>query len=521
VAPEIPADVRPQELDRSVRDELRSLTRPLADTVAGHLVAAGRLIEEDPPAALAHALAARQLASRISAVREAVGVAAYHAGDWRTAIAELRTYHRMTGRFTHLAVLADCERALGRPERAIDLFRSAPLRSLEPPEAVELLIVVAGARADLGQHEAAVAMLQVPELTGSGWWVPRLRYAYADALLAAGRPQQAREWFARTLDADEDGETDAADRMLELDGVVVAEAPDVSDPDVSDRDVSEPGIHEPDPTGQPAGRLVDPYDLVVLDLDGVVYLGDQPVPGAAETIAQLRRDGPAVVFATNNASRSPDEVASLLAGLGVPATAAEVYTAAAAAADELARLLEPGAAVLVVGTEALEAEVRRAGLRPVRQAHERPAAVVQGYGPRVGWVDLAEACVAIRAGARWVVTNTDATLPTERGPLPGNGALVAALRTALDRDPDLVAGKPEPGFFRSVVARAGARRALVVGDRLDTDVDGARRAGLDSLLVFTGVDREPDVAARPPGSRPTHLGADLGVLLAPRGSALA
>ncbi|MEU7620028.1 Replicase polyprotein 1ab [Micromonospora rifamycinica] len=168
-------------------------------------------------------MAARRLAARISAVREAVGLAAYHAGEWQTAIAELRTYHRMTGLQSHLAVLADCERALGRPERAIDLFRGADSDKLDKAVAVELLIVAGGARGDLGQKDAAVAMLQVPELTAevAEPWTARLRYAYADALLAVGRREEAREWFARAADVDTDGETDAPERLLELDGVVI------------------------------------------------------------------------------------------------------------------------------------------------------------------------------------------------------------------------------------------------------------------------------------------------------------
>ncbi|WP_439709644.1 Replicase polyprotein 1ab [Micromonospora haikouensis] len=207
-----------------------SLAKPVADTVARHLVATGQLIDEDPAEALAHALAARRLASRISAVREAVGLAAYHAGEWQTALAELRTYHRMTGLQSHLAVLADCERALGRPERAIDLFRGADREKLDQAVAIELLIVAAGARGDLGQKDAAVAMLQVRELTNDEAepWAARLRYAYADALLAVGRREEAREWFSRAADIDAEGETDAAERLLELDGVLI-EGDDVDD----------------------------------------------------------------------------------------------------------------------------------------------------------------------------------------------------------------------------------------------------------------------------------------------------
>ncbi|WP_412736107.1 tetratricopeptide repeat protein [Krasilnikovia sp. MM14-A1259] len=231
--------------------------------MARHLVAAGQIIDEDSGLALQHAIAARRLASRIAAVREAVGLAAYAAGDWATAISELRTYHRMSGRQTHLAELADCERALGRPERAIDLYRGADRDALDKAGAIELLIVAAGARGDLGQHDAAVAMLQVRELTGDGDadWVPRLRYAYADALLAAGRRDEAREWFARAASVDEDGLTDAAERLLELDGVDFADEHEDDDEDAQDDD-ERPEADERDDEGEgPGGDLVfEPAD---------------------------------------------------------------------------------------------------------------------------------------------------------------------------------------------------------------------------------------------------------------------
>ena len=505
-------------------------------------MAAGRLVDEDPAAALAHALAARRLASRIGAVREAVGLAAYHAGDWQTAIAELRTYHRMSGRRTHMAVLADCERALGRPARALDIYRATPAEELAPGEAVELLIVAAGARADLGQHDAAAAMLQVPDLESEerAPWVARLRYAYADALLAAGRQPDAREWFAMAADVDDEGDTDAAERLLELDGVTMdftepeTAEPEVAEPEVAEPEVAEPETAEPDrdlveaqsvapveaaPAGEPAAAvepaLVDAYDLVILDLDGVVYLGEEPVPGAVEAIERLRRDGPPVVFVTNNASRGADDVAGLLTRLGVAATGDEVLTSAAVAADQLADRLAPGSTVLVVGSGALAAQVRRAGLHPVDSADDKPVAVVQGYAPQVGWAQLAEACLAIRAGASWVVTNADATLPSPRGALPGNGALAAALRTALGQEPDLVVGKPQPTLFTAAAQRAGSERPLVVGDRLDTDIEGAARAGMDSLLVLTGVSTAAQARTAAPDARPTYLGADLAALFAP------
>jgi glycerol-1-phosphatase len=255
--------------------------------------------------------------------------------------------------------------------------------------------------------------------------------------------------------------------------------------------------------------LVAGYDLVISDLDGVVYLGAEPVPGAVEAINRLRSGSYPVVYATNNAARRPDEVAALISGLGVPATADEVLTSPQAAAALLADRLPQGSRVLVVGTDALGTEVRGVGLAPVSSADGEPVAVVQGYGPRVGWPELAEACVAVRAGALWVATNADRTLPSARGPLPGNGALVAALATALGREPDEVVGKPAPALFQRAAQRRAARRPLVVGDRLDTDIEGATRAGMDSLLVLTGVSTAADLLAAPEHRRPTHVAEDL------------
>ncbi|MEV0157467.1 HAD-IIA family hydrolase [Micromonospora sp. NPDC050686] len=268
-------------------------------------------------------------------------------------------------------------------------------------------------------------------------------------------------------------------------------------------------------TGNAGERLVDGYALVVFDLDGVIYLIDRPIPGAVEAVRRLHAEGRGVAYATNNASRRSSEVAELLTGMGVPARAEEVLTSAAAAAELLRDRLPAGAPVLVVGAEALRAELRAAGLTPVSLADDAPAAVVQGYGPRVGWTELAEAAVAIRAGASWIATNTDRTLPSDRGPLPGNGSLVAALVTALRREPDVVVGKPEPALFATAARRAGSGRALVVGDRLDTDIEGARRAGLDSLLVLTGVSDVPELLAAPEERRPTYVALDLAGLFDP------
>jgi tetratricopeptide (TPR) repeat protein len=218
----LPDDVDPKDLDPAARKQLMSLSKDTADLVARHLVMAGRLMDEDAPQALAHARAARALAGRVGAVREANGLVAYLAGEWNEALSELRTARRLTGEPDHLPVMADCERALGRPERALVMAQDPQASGLDPAAKAELLIVAAGARRDLGQLDAAVVSLQVAALEGPVRpWTSRLRYAYADALLEAGREDDARQWFARAADADEEGLTDAEERLLELDGVVL------------------------------------------------------------------------------------------------------------------------------------------------------------------------------------------------------------------------------------------------------------------------------------------------------------
>ena len=272
-----PDDVDPRELDGATRAELNSLGG-IADAVARHLVATGQLLDDDPELALAHALAARRLASRVAAVREAVGLAAYRAGEWSTAIAELRAYHRMSGTQTHLAVLADCERALGRPERAVDLYRTADRTQLDQAASIELLIVAAGARGDLGQREAAASMLQVPELTADTReaWLARLRYAYAEALLSMGRVDEARTWFARTIEIDEDPLTDATERLLELDGVVLEVDDDESADDELDGDLDT----------QPAGPTDDTED----DDDEDEDTHDEETVADTEDLDPIERD---------------------------------------------------------------------------------------------------------------------------------------------------------------------------------------------------------------------------------------
>lgn len=251
--------------------------------------------------------------------------------------------------------------------------------------------------------------------------------------------------------------------------------------------------------------LVQQHDCLLLDLDGTVFRGHQPTPGAVDTLAAVEAR---VLYVTNNASRGAAQVAEHLRALGFAAAADDVVTSAQSAARLLAGQLPPGAKVLVVGTEALADEVRAVGLTPVRQMAEEPAAVVQGHSPSTGWPDLAEAALAIRNDALWVAANVDKTLPSERGLLPGNGSMVAALRTATDREPQ-VAGKPAPALMADALSRGAFRAPLVVGDRLDTDIAGARAADLPSLMVLCGVHTPADAIWAGADHRPDFLGDDL------------
>ena len=256
------------------------------------------------------------------------------------------------------------------------------------------------------------------------------------------------------------------------------------------------------------------YDVALLDLDGVVYIGGAAIPGAAEALSKAGAAGMRLAYVTNNASRTPAAVAALLSSLGVPAAAQDVVTSAQAAARLLAERLPAGSPVLVIGGTGLRMALRERGLRPVSTAADKPRAVVQGFAPDVSYSTLAEGGLAVRAGALFVASNADLTIPGRHGIAPGNGSLIQVIATATGVQP-LVAGKPEPPLHRESVLRTGATHPLVVGDRLDTDIEGAHRAGTDSLLVLTGVTRPADVVLAPPSQRPTYLAEDLAGLLEP------
>lgn len=260
-------------------------------------------------------------------------------------------------------------------------------------------------------------------------------------------------------------------------------------------------------------RAVTPLtgvDLILADLDGVIYRGADAIPFAVDSINRAH-ESIRVGYITNNASRTDASVAEHLTGLGLTVEASDVVTSPQAAMRLLADLVPDGSTILVVGGDGLTSEVEKSGYTVTRSADDSPAAVIQGFAPDVGWQQLAEAAFALQgenADRPWVATNTDWTIPQARGTAPGNGTLVSAVHTAIGRLP-VVAGKPETPMFTLAVERFGASKVLVVGDRLDTDILGAVRAGLDSALVLTGIDQPKQVLAADPTMRPRYILGDL------------
>jgi HAD superfamily hydrolase (TIGR01450 family) len=256
------------------------------------------------------------------------------------------------------------------------------------------------------------------------------------------------------------------------------------------------------------------YDLAMLDLDGVVYVGGEAVPGAPDHLAEVRRRGLHVAFITNNASRPPATVAAHLEELGVEASAEDVVTSSQAAARLLADRWGKDAVVACLGADGLVEALEAVGLRPVAvddEAADTAAAIVTGYAPDVRWSQVMRAAVRIRDGLPWVASNTDLTFPAAYGVAPGHGVQVEMLRRFSGVEP-VVAGKPARPLLDETVRRVGGSRPLMVGDRLDTDIEGAHNAEVDSLLVLTGVTGLDDLVAATPELRPTYLAADLGGL---------
>ncbi len=259
-------------------------------------------------------------------------------------------------------------------------------------------------------------------------------------------------------------------------------------------------------------RIFGKHDTLLLDLDGVVYEGENAIDNAVETIDKAQDLGLRVGYVTNNSSRKPETIANQLRAFGIELVSEDVISSAQSGVEILETMIDPGSKVLVVGGEGLRSRVADAGFQVVDNSDEAPAAVIQGFAPDVSWTNLAEASYAIQKGAKWVATNQDWTIPREKGLAPGNGTLVSAVHTAVGQLP-VVAGKPEPAIFETALRAFVSESAIYVGDRLDTDVSGANRAGLASGLVMTGVTTRKELLAAKADSRPDYILKDLSDLL--------
>jgi glycerol 3-phosphatase-2 len=264
-----------------------------------------------------------------------------------------------------------------------------------------------------------------------------------------------------------------------------------------------------------AEALSTAYDVAVLDLDGVVYVGPDAVPGASEALNAAQEGGMHLAFVTNNAARTPATVGEHLRRLGVDAHDEDVVTSAQASARLLADRLDEGSTVFLLGGEGLEEALRERGLRPVTEPEADVVAVAQGYGPEMPWKQVVQGAILVRTGLPWVVSNTDMTIPTATGIGPGNGTLVELVAQFSGREPE-VAGKPKRPLFEETLTRVGGSHPLVIGDRLDTDIEGAVAMGWDSLLVLTGVTGLEELVAAPADQRPTYLAPGLDTLAEPQ-----
>lgn len=256
------------------------------------------------------------------------------------------------------------------------------------------------------------------------------------------------------------------------------------------------------------------YDTLLCDLDGVIYEGTNSIAFASETVNALAQQGISIGYVTNNSSRRPETISEQLASFGIMTDPGNIIGSAKTAVDILLRLIPTGSKVLVVGGEGLRSRVLEAGFQIVSKSDDSPLGVIQGFDPSVAWTDLAEASYAIANGAKWVATNQDWTIPREKGIAPGNGTLVSAVHTAVGQLP-IFAGKPEPAIYKTAAEHFGAENAIFVGDRLDTDIRGANRAKMDSVLVMTGISQRKEALGAKPEDRPTFIIGSLDELLSP------
>ncbi|MDN6565488.1 MAG: HAD-IIA family hydrolase, partial [Actinomyces sp.] len=487
--PTIPAGVSADELDAEALRALNTLSGPNRDIVARHLVAAGQLLDLDPERAYQHAQAASNRAGRVDVVREAAALTAYASGRYEEALREVRAVRRMRGDDSLRAVEADSERGLGRPEKAVEIIDGTDTKGMDLADQVELVLVSSGARADLGQNEVGLVLVD-------------------DALAAL--PQDVDPELVRRLMSVKAARIRDLRREEEADEVEASMPPEIEDPEIldvelfADADVD----RKPTPlrgTEEPLDRV---FDGVLMDLDGVAYHGTDPVDHAADSVVAAREAGMKTAFMTNNASRSPISVAEQLNELGFQVEPGMIMTSAMDVIAYMDENLPSGSTVLVVGGEGLRSAVAQGGYTVVDSAEDSPAAVVQGFDASVGWAQLSEAVYALNGGAMFFATNLDATLPTERGFALGNGSLVKAVENATGRRP-IAAGKPEAGIYLRSAALVGAENPIAVGDRLETDIAGAVGAGVPSMHVLTGVHQARDVITARRGQRPAFLARDL------------
>ena len=487
--PVIPAGVVADEIGEEVLQALDTLAGANKEIVARHLVMAGQLIDIDADKAYEHAQAAVKRAGRVDVVREAAALTAYATGRYEEALREVRAVRRMRGDESLRAIEADSERGLGRPEKALEVIEAANTSKMPLDEQVEVILVAAGARQDLGQTELGLVLVEdaLRAIPSEGVDEPRARLMsmQADLLRALGREEEAL----------------AVEEAMPVEEEVM-EITDLGE--LLDADVD----HTRTPLRGSTQALSDIYDALVLDLDGVCFEGANPIDHASEVLNQVADDGVSLSYATNNASRSADEVVQKLAGFGIPAEAQHIMTSAMDCVYLIKEQLEPGSTVLVVGSQPLEDLVKEAGFVAVRDAKGEVDAVVQGYAANVGWAELSEAAYAINNGARFYATNLDTTLPTERGMALGNGSLVAAVSRATNRRAEAT-GKPHPEIMIRAAATVKAENPLSVGDRLETDTAAAFAARMPSLHVLTGVSSAADVVRAKRGERPAYLALDL------------
>ena len=491
--PTIPAGVSAQELDADAARALTTLSGPNRDIVARHLVMAGQLIDLDPEAAYQHAQAAVSRAGRVDVVREAAALTAYASGRYEEALREVRAVRRMRGDESLRAVEADAERGLGHPEKAVEIIDATDSSSLDLAEQVELVLVSSGARADLGQSDVGLVIvddaLAALPASAEDELRRRLMAVKAERLTELGRTEEAEEVIASMPEEVED--TDIIDVAL-----------------YQDADVD----NKRSPLRGSETALAEEFDCALLDLDGTAWSGDERIEHAASSVIEARTMGMASAFVTNNAMRTPQQVADKLNGMDFEATPDMVMTSAMDIAAIMAEELEVGAKVFVLGGPGLRLALEERGFELVDSADDEPAAVVQGLDKEVNWTLLSEGAFAIERGAAFYASNLDATLPVERGQALGNGSLVRAIQHATRKRPT-AGGKPEPGIYRRASELVGATNPVAVGDRLETDIMGAVAAGVPAMHVLTGVHRAREVLRAPRGQRPAYLAIDMRGLL--------